>query len=336
MGLFSMKLLLLIGICIAPVSTAFGDPKPNPVTIATWNVEWFFDAYTGNNSSDLSKQQSAPSQAEWDWKLEHVARVIGTMRPTILALQEVENRQVIRQLTKKLKDKYDLRFRIAYIEGWDNFTEQDVAIIYQNGLVQYSCREQTYEMFKSRDYYSLNKHIFGQFEWGTGDDKQSLTLINVHLRAMPEKHDLRQKQCRLIRHWIEDKVESGENVLALGDFNTEEVAGAIRKNSDLAILSGWQTEDKSDDLYDLHEFLNAENRSTHLAGRQFDRILVSQPLLEDKQNSQDLVFSKISIYKNLVVVGSQDKDHFNQFYTIPRDQRDISDHYPVMAEFVFK
>ena len=329
---FAYSIAVLLLFCCSVVA----DEKPRFVSIATWNVEWFYDSYTGNNRSDLSKEQSSPSRDEWDWKLGQVARVIAKANPTILALQEVENREVARQLTKLLADQYKLKYRIAYIQGWDNFTEQDVAVIYQGGLVEYSCREQSSEQFRSRNFYNLNKHLFAKFEWGKGNDKESLLLLNVHLRAMPEKHDLRQKQCKLIREWINESVADGENVVVLGDFNTEQLSDSIAPNSDLAILSGWKTQTKSDDLFDLHPFVPKASRATHLSGKQFDRILVSQPLLQDQGNAKDLVFSRISTFKDQVVVGEQDRDHFNQFYKISRQERDISDHYPVMAIFEFK
>lgn len=329
------EMMTCLLVCLIVTSVA-ADEKPNTISVATWNLEWFFDDYTGDNSSDLSKKQSAPSREEWQWKLNNAARVVGEMKPTILALQEVENRQVIRQLTRKLKDQYQLSYRIAYIEGWDNFTEQDVAIIYRGGLVQYSCREQTADMFSSKEFYNLNKHLFATFEWGEGEDKESLTMLTVHLRAMPEKHDLRQKQVKLIRAWIGERIERGENVIVLGDFNSEETAEQIQPNSDLAILSGWTTGPESDDLFDLHNYLEPRLRDTHMGGKQFDRIFASRSVMEDAKRVKDLSFSRVACFKDLVIVGERDNDHFNKFYDIPQAQRDVSDHYPVMAEFLFK
>ena len=312
------------------------DEHPESISIATWNVEWFFDAHQGDNFSDLAKQQSAPDDGEWEWKLSGVAGVIAEMRPTILALQEIENRQVVYQLTQRLKEKHGLNYRIAFIEGWDIYTEQDVAVIYRSGLVQFSFREQTSEMFNSKQYYNLNKHIFCEFQWSTGDNLESLTLLNVHLRATPEKHDLRQKQCRLIREWLTNALVNGEHVVVIGDLNTEELAGSIQSGSDLAILCGWETNDESDDLVDLNQFLASSDRGTHQTGKQFDRILVSQSMINDIKRRKDPVFSRIENFRKAVVVGNQDKNHFNVFYEIPRAERDFSDHYPIMARFLFQ
>ena len=321
--------------CIRDRSGA--DKKPRAITIATWNVEWFFDNYTGDNRSDLSKKLSAPSADDWKWKVENVARVVAEMNPTILALQEIENRQVVRDLTKALADKHNKKYRIAYIEGWDSFTEQDVAVIYQGGLVELSFREQTSEMFTSKEFYNVNKHLFARFEWGEDEDKESLLLLTVHLRARAEKEDLRIKQCSLIRRWIGEEIASGSNVIVLGDLNTEQRVDEVRPQSDLAVLSGWQTKPKNDDLLDLNSFLPGEYRDTHISGKHFDRILVNQSLFEDKKQARDLSFSKIKSFKRLVTIGGQDgEQHFENFYELPDETRDISDHYPVMAEFLFK
>jgi hypothetical protein len=41
--------------------------------------------------------------------------------------------------------------------------------------------------------------------------------------------------------------------------------------------------------------------------------------------------------QDLSVRGKQqDKDHWNIYYTIPQDERDVSDHFPLVAEFEFK
>ena len=331
-----MKYVLICCLMLS-ASTVYATEKPKSISIATWNVEWFFDTYTGDNRSDLSKKLSAPSEKDWAWKVDNVARVIAEMNPTILALQEIENRQVVRQLTKRLKDQYRLSYRIAYIEGWDNFTEQDVAVIYQSGLVEHPFREQTRDMFASNKYYNLNKHLFARFEWGEGEDKESLLLLTVHLRAKAEKADLRIKQCKLIRQWINQKAASDTNVVVLGDFNSEELTDNINQGSDLGVLSGWETNDKSDDLLDLNTYLPASARDTHISGKHFDRILVNQTLFEDEKNSADLSFSKIASFKNLVLQGGKDGEaHFKNFYQVPENERDISDHYPVMAQFLFK
>ncbi|HEX5103579.1 MAG TPA: hypothetical protein VFV87_07210, partial [Pirellulaceae bacterium] len=84
-------LALLLASWCGAVSVAAADPLPEKIVVATWNVEWLFDNYTGDNPNELARSQSAPSREAWDWKLAGVAKVIAEIKPTILALQEVEN-----------------------------------------------------------------------------------------------------------------------------------------------------------------------------------------------------------------------------------------------------
>ncbi len=313
------------------------DPIPRAITVASWNLEWFFDDFQPDNRSDLSKEQSAPSGSDWDWKLNEVSRVISKIKPTILCLQEIENRDVVWKLTQKLKEQHRLHYRVAFIQGQDFYTEQDVAIIYQSGLVQYSRREQSREMWDSKKYYNLQKHIFADFEWGTDQKKQKLTIINVHLRARAEAIDLRKRQCLLIHKWVEQKIKDGENVIVIGDLNTDERFGEETADGDMAAVRGLISADKSDDLIDLHEHLQGESRATHIGGKQLDRILVSKPLMDDEPGMKDLVFSRIVTRADLVIRGKgKDRNHFDNFYQIDARERDVSDHYPIMAEFLFK
>src|SRR5687768_13506564 len=91
---------------------ALADTPPEKLIVATWNVEWLYDDYPGDNYADLAKRQSAPSRQDWDWKLAGVARVIGQIRPTILALQEIENQRVLFYLTRRLKQEHGLDYTV--------------------------------------------------------------------------------------------------------------------------------------------------------------------------------------------------------------------------------
>lgn len=333
-----LRRLLILSTCLLTIFAleASADERPESIRVATWNVEWFFDELKEDNKADIAKQNSAPSREEWEWKLNSVARVISELQPTILALQEVENRDVIFRLTKVLEEKYKLKYRYVFIDGYDFGTEQDVAILYQSGLVEFSRREQTQEMFDSKEFYNLSKHLFGKFEWGSGNEKESLLVLTAHFRATPEQEALRKRQGKLAREWIKPLLEQGQNVIVLGDFNSEHTAASPVPDSDLGLMCGWNTPETTDDLVDLHVSLPPELRSTHLLNKEYDRLFVSPSLMADAPDRNDLFFSRIITRRDLVVVGEQDKDHFNVFYQISQKERDLSDHYPVMAEFLFK
>jgi endonuclease/exonuclease/phosphatase family metal-dependent hydrolase len=319
-------------------TVAKADKAPDLLTVATWNLEWFFDDFKGNNRSDVAKEQSAPSREEWDWKLYTTAAAIAKFQPTILAVQEIEDRAVMLALTKALKEKHNLQYRVAFIDGFDSGTEQDVAILYRSGLVEYSRREQTQEMFDSKEYYNLSKHMFARFEWQANGKMESLTTLVVHLRATADAADLRRKQAKLAHEWMKAGIEAGENRMILGDFNVEEFAGQAKPDGDgMVDLLGRRTERETDDLYDLLETLPPDKRQTHLIlEKQFDRILVSRPMLATTAGS-GIKFKSIEVLSQFNIRGtSSDADHWETRYTKDRDERDISDHHPVMATFEFR
>ncbi len=319
-----------------PATASVGDGSQS-VTVATWNLEWFYDDFLADNSSDLSRQRAAPSRADWDWKRQSVARVIAELRPTILCLQEVENREVVYRLVREIEETHGIKYRYAFIDGFDFATDQDVAIIYQSGLVEYSRREQTAEMYDSGEFYNLSKHLIARFQWGSGEEKRSLVILNCHLRAMPEQFELRQRQGRLIHAWMSDLVSSGENVIVTGDFNSEVDFGTETAGSDLSIIRGLDSPSTDDDLRDAHEFLPLDRRVTHVSGRQYDRILYSRSLGIDDAQRKDLVVSSAVVRRDLVVQGAMDgQEHWDAYYQVPADERDLSDHYPLVVEFLVK
>jgi endonuclease/exonuclease/phosphatase family metal-dependent hydrolase len=321
-----------------PTSIDANDPKPKELKVVTWNLEWFFDHDQGDNSSDLSKQLSAPSQADWDWKVQTVAHSIAQMKPSILGLQEIENRRVLEDLVRVLKEKHGLAYRIAYVEGFDRATEQEVGILYRDGLVEFSRLEQSGPMFRSQQYYNLSKHLVARFRWGNADETEELIVIVVHLRARAEEAELRMKQCKLLRHWLQDLNRHTPNIIVMGDFNTEELAGDIGEGSDIQWLMKGLTDSPEDDLYDLLKNAPESNRQTHLIlNKQFDRILASPSLVEDGPG-RDLSFLSIRVLPEFNIRGTgtdERESHWERYWQIDPIERDISDHHPVAAEFSF-
>ena len=159
----SIQIVLTLAICTATnffcIVGSAADQAPAEIKIATWNLEWFFDHDQSDNKSPLAKKLSAPTAADWHWKRDEAARVIAEIKPTILALQEIENEKVVQELAKVLKIKHGLEYQVAFIKGRDTYTEQDVAFMYTSGFEKCERREQTKAMYDSKQYYNLSKHL---------------------------------------------------------------------------------------------------------------------------------------------------------------------------------
>jgi len=309
----------------------------------TWNLEWFYDDDPGDNFSPLAKQQTAPSRTAWNWKRDGVAGAIASADPHIAGFQEIEGRRVLWYLTRALLRDHSVSFRELALEGTDIFTEQDVGFVYrpQSGPLTLEPIAQTFfgrsaAMKTSDRYGDVSKHLAVEFEVKLGDAVDRVTIMNIHLRAKPEGSAIRTKQARTVHAWLADKIAAGENVVVVGDFNTEIDVVPAPPATDMYIATGQETSTQLDDLFDLHSFLAESDRQTHLIpNKSFDRILVSRSLLEDDPNRIDLAFEKMVRLKDLSVRGEVDpiEKHFNEYWQLDDASRDISDHWPLMAIF---
>ena len=232
------------------------DAPPRELIVATWNVEWMYDDDKSDNRSDLAKEQSSPSKEFWQTKLNNVATAIATINPDIIALQEIEGDQTLIAVAAELRQKHNKSYRHAFITGSDRFTEQDVGILFRSGLTQYRRHEQNREMFESNNFYNLSKHLVGEFSWKSV--ASPLTLMNVHMRATAEAEEFRIKQARLARYWLEPQLARGEDVILLGDLNSEHPVG--ESTGDMAELVG---NAKTPAMVDLLKFAPESQRTTH-------------------------------------------------------------------------
>lgn len=309
-------------------------------SVMTWNLEWFYDEYSDDNYSKLAKEKSTPSREQWDWRRDAIAESIARVSPSVVALQEVENRRVLWYLTRALEREQRQSYEELGIESRDHFTEQDVGFLFRSpvDVLSIAQRRQTRAMKASEEYFDLSKHLFGEFQIAAGDGFETVTILNIHLRAREEAEPLRRRQALLVHHWIGRAAAEGQNIIVLGDLNTEEMGDQTKPDSDVGILCGLHTDSPQDDLTDVTLRVPAAQRNTHLLGKQFDRILVSRSLLVDDPDRADLVFQAAAVRPDLAIRGDQDDQirHWEHYWDIPADQRDLSDHYPVIATFQVK
>ncbi len=314
--------------------------EPEKLTIMTWNLEWFYDEHEGDNFSKLAKEKTAPSRDDWNWHRDAIGESIRKSKPTILALQEIENRRVLWYLSRSMQGNHQLKYSELSYESEDHFTEQNVGIMFRDPVVAVSTQQffQTPQQRLDKQYFGVPKHLLATFEFPIGNGKtEQVTVMNLHLRSRPEGAELRRRQARLIRLWISDLIRQKKNVIVLGDTNTEQRGSKAKQDTELQILCGKDTPETDDDLIDLHWKLPPKERRTHLLpDREFDRILVSQSLLDDTPGEPDLIFESISVMPELAIQGKRDtpEQHWDNYWSTSPDERDFSDHYPVQATFV--
>lgn len=318
-----------------PLAERKGD-----LSVATWNLEWFYDWDINDNQSETAKINSAPSKKDWEWRLRATADAIAKIKPTVLCLQEIENRKVLDALAATIKERHHIDYEVCFAQGRDTFTEQDVGILVLRGLRPQSRRAPEPRNWNSREVKPLTKQLMVEIPWGDGPNQRRLTFINVHLMAGDDigKEMDRCDQARFIKHWIRDEHKAGHYVILVGDMNTAEVRNAEPKERALDVLTGKDTpSDPDDDLDDVTNIMPPMDRITFGSrGSMLDHILISPKL----KKGPGITFNTISNRRDIVIRGQgpdfklrlRDK----RFWKIDEDERDLSDHYPLLAKFIMK
>lgn len=309
---------------------AWAEPVPSDLTVATWNLLWFFDEDPSDSPTEQSIEYAAPTRAHYTWKVREVAAAIASMNPTIIGLQEVEDRDALEDLVGELKEMHGLDYMIGYDPRLPRTEDYDVAVLAKSGLKGVHRGDEVREG-QSETLRNIHKSLIAEFEWGDGPNKESLFVVVAHFVPIPAAREIeRWKQGNTIRTWIEPMLASGEHVIVMGDFNTQ-IRYGNKRAAEGAVggLQGLQTASRDDDLTDLSQFLVAEERATfHSFGFHFDRLLVSQSLA-GKANESGWSIKSFRRRRDLVQRGELDMG----LWTIEEHERDLSDHDPLVATF---
>ncbi|MEQ8789677.1 MAG: endonuclease/exonuclease/phosphatase family protein [Pirellulaceae bacterium] len=294
-----------------PTSMAAGER----VTIGTWNLEWLFDDNRNDNESDLAKEMSAENRAAYELRVRRMADVIAQIKPTVMALQEVESEKVVADLATALRVHHELKYKVGFVQGTDSFTEQDVAFLIEDrpGEMEISRIDARAEGLTDRGRYKVpSKHAVLTFTRSVGGETQRMVIVTAHLKAGANDSDEAQRtsQSRALNAYVSRRMREGSEVVVLGDFNAGKAFSQTSRRDAMGVLVGMETNATDDDLIDLNLRLPATFRRTHSTGRELDRIVVSPNLLDDR----GLVLERV----------------FNHRNDTPRG---LSDHFPLTARF---
>ncbi len=288
--------------------------------IGTWNLEWFFDHNTSDDSSQIGPQQAAPSEAEYRERVTDVANAIKSMNLDILALQEIENKKVAQDIAYKLEEAHGLEYKVEFVQGVnasngeiDTFTGQDVAFLLKQNLPS-SAKRFTYTTATGPK--NISKHLRLETTWAG----ETIVLVTVHLITNTTD---RIQQAQTLRTWLND--ESG-NIIVLGDFNTGLSPNNTPPTSEMGIIQGLGTAATSDDLFDLHPKLSVSQRETHVSEKAFDRIVASFTLVD----VLGLRVDKLEQFRSLAIKGTPDQGG-GVDYPLPNSEQDVSDHFPLVV-----
>lgn len=329
-----LSLFLVATGCDAQSPPARSAEAP-PLKIVTWNLEWFYDANRENNESDLAREQSAVSAKAYQQRLTAAAAEITALAPDILAVQEIENRSVLKQLADAVKKAGGKPYRVVFIQGRDRATEQDVGVLVSEHLGRVNAErieEAEPNRFRDRDRYQWpSKHLAVKIDRDGKLGVGPLVLITAHLKAGPNRSDEEQRirQARVINEYATLMMERGWHAVALGDFNASEPYDKTTAQNAMGVLTGLDSPGTDDDLIDLHAKLPANGRGTHGTNRELDRIATSLSLANGPKWKLESI-RVATPTRGVPRADSREWDNPNRRF---EPGAAVSDHFPVEAVF---
>ena len=333
-----MKILLLL---VLFTSFVFGE---NILKIATYNVENLFDL---KRSGHEYKEYLPYTKADWNdktykIKLKNISRVITDIDADIIALQEIESLQALKDLRYQLKRDglYYQYYKIANLKD----TTIKVALLSKIPFA-YTHEISVMSSYRYRNILEAKFKI----------NKQDLYILVNHWKSKAGPESKRIISAKKLLKRVKE-LGSNKNIIALGDFNSHyeeyKIFKRKRKHNDTDGITGInhilgtinyqtnanQTDIKPYEFYNLWYDTDKNNRWTyiyHNTKEALDNILITKNLL-DKQGIDYKPHSISSFTKSYLLKGK----HIYRWQMTRKHPRKhkgkgYSDHLPVIAEFVY-
>jgi len=310
--------------------------------IATYNVENLFDLkkngyeyteYIPNTKSNWNKKT-------YTIKLRNIARVIKDINADIIALQEIESLQALKDLRYQLKRDglYYQYYKIANLKN----TTIKVALLSKIPFVY------THEIAVTSSYKYRNI-LEAKFKINNED----LYMLVNHWKSKAGPESMRIVSAKKLAKRVNELGEN-KNIIALGDFNSHyeeyKIFKRKRKHNDTDGVTGInhilgtlyyqekadKTELQATHFYNLWYDTNNDDRYSYIYRNKkeaLDSILVTKNLLNNKALHYKL--NSISTFKKSYLFKKKKIYRWQTSRKKPRVHRGkgYSDHLAVIAEF---
>ncbi|NOX14703.1 MAG: endonuclease/exonuclease/phosphatase family protein [Epsilonproteobacteria bacterium] len=286
--------------------------------IATYNVQNLFDLKVdgGEYKEYIPNTKSKWNKKNFDIKLANIAKVIKNLNADIIALEEVENLNVARELNRALGDKkypyiYTFYKKNSHIVGSVIFSRYKVANKYSVPVKGYP-----------RTIHVTKFYL----------DGNKITIYVNHWPAYKHGYKARSAYAKKLKSSLNDK----EKFIILGDLNTP-----LRISQ-----NGWGKSLKNildvgnfnKPLYDLWYEVEPTMRYTHVYGRDknaLDHIIISKNLFDN--NGVKYKPDSFNVFKAKYMV---DKYGYPKRWKLTKngvhEGIGYSDHLPIYATFQTK
>ena len=245
------------------------------IDIFLLNTEFFFDSEDPHGEV-VGKSVPVPTAEQYEAKAKTIAELIEAHKANIVGLVEVENRTVLEKVKSYFADPDD--WQIAFDEGRDTYTGQDVAILTKFRIVRGSVTnfpEEREVYFVDGQERDVNPSKILGVELKV--DNQPFYILITHLISRRSSNDpKRLAQATVVRRHAVKAMMAEKNVIVMGDMNdtpTTPVINRVRGFDDI-----WG------DFLQTANAVEAADRYTYIYKDQkylIDHILIS-PSLRDE------------------------------------------------------
>lgn len=269
--------------------TGFAQTK-NPITVAFYNCENFFDTKDDPNKKD---DEFLPESAmKWDDtrfmnKLNKVAQVLdstvaGSGLPALVGLVEIENKWVLEELVSKSQFK-EKSYGVLATDSPDE-RSIDCGLLYDKSVFTLVDFKELNATNPSLGDYKTRNVLFATLKASNGD------MIYVFVNHWPsrrsgetESEPRRVFAAEQVRNKINEiqKKDAKAKVIVMGDFNDHPTDKSILNT----LMASDKPQDKGD-LYNAYQTLDAAKQGTHYYDKEWrvlDQIIVSQGFIGAKK-----------------------------------------------------
>ena len=268
-------IFVVICLMLCSFGAAIGDIEIN---IFLLNTEFFFDNKEPHGEV-VSKSVPVPTAEEYEAKAKAIAELIDSHKANIVGLVEVENRAVLEKVKYYLASPDD--WQIAFDEGRDTYTGQDVALLTKFQVVRGSATnfpEEREIYFVDNQEYDVNPSKILGVELRI--DNQPFYVLITHLISRRGSNDpKRLAQATVLRRQAVKAMRADKNVIVMGDINDTPATPVINR------LRGF--DDIWGDFLQTANAVEASNRYTYIHEGQknlLDHILISPSLRNEFHN----------------------------------------------------
>lgn len=328
------NLPLLLGILAVGVILVFGvtgDQQrrqqaaaavPDTFTVIELNACWLFDG--------IGEQQfSTAPQCEEDAEkhLSDIAAYLDPLAADVIVIEEIESGDMLHRLNEKLGGRY----QEIFVEGTDNYTGQDVAVLSAFPVLEMGRTDavQAYPIPESSFRAPMGREGVDKHLWATLEiDGRLVTVIAVHFPAYPDdimRAVPREAQASIVRELAAGFLDAGHDVVIAGDINdfdslVLDAAGNEPISCVDTLLRDIDSNIEGDELINAATLVDQEDRYTYWYDANRNGI--------DDGPSEHSMIDHIYVSRALaqsIVKVRIDHDGYDAFT--------VSDHWPVIVTF---